>query len=266
MVHPQRWLQLVLSVALGLTWGSLAAAQSSCPAAGPAEIMCGELQQDIDLLNVINRLDLQPAQLPGLLQVHAGLTQEAEKLSPQREALYSQLVPMLREKRSQLLQDKAPGDDLEKQITLLMIQVETLGDEWHNVSLVYAAEIRKILSGAQLQILTGADEALAQAEELLDWIRDLPVTSYKEEAEANAEALADPELNLPAAAIMQIFEKARQLGAAEYGKNKASLLQQLAPLYMPMPEAADESAVQFLSSSRVGGILMEKADKAEVRP
>jgi hypothetical protein len=229
-------------------------------------MMCGELQQDIEVLDIINRLDLKATQFPSLLKLHAGLQQELEKMSPKREALYSQLVPLLREKRTQLMQDKAPGADLDKRIATLLAQIEAIGDDLQRATLTYASEARKSLTPAQIQILTGADEAFAQAEELLSWIRDLPATSYREEARANAEELADPALNLSVDAIMKIFESARKMNAAEYAKNKSGLIGKLAPLYMPLPEAADETIVQFLSSPRVGVILGEKAEKAGVKP
>lgn len=267
MVRPQRWLTFVACLGLGSVWCSLATGQAgTCPGASPAEMMCGDLQQDIEVLDVVNRLDLKATQFPSLLQLHAGLQQELEKISPKREALYSQLVPLLREKRTQLLQDKAPGVDLEKRITTLLAQIEAMGDDLQRATLSYAVEGRKSLTAAQVQILTGADEAFAQAEELLSWIRDLPATSYREEARSNAEELADPALNLSVDAVMRIFEAARKMSAAEYAKNKSGLIGKLAPLYMPLPEAADETIVQFLSSPRVGVLLREKAEKAGVKP
>lgn len=267
MIHPQRWLVVITCLGLGLALCSLAAGQlGTCPGAGPAEMMCGELQQDIEVLDIVNRLDLKATQFPGLLKLHADLQKELEKIGPKREALYSQLVPLLREKRTQLMQDKAPGADLEKRIANLLAQIEAMGDDLQRATLSYAGEARKSLTTAQVQILTGADEAFAQAEELLNWIRDLPATSYREEARSNAEELADPALNLSVDAIMKIFESARKMNAAEYAKNKAGLIGKLAPLYMPLPEAADETIVQFLSSPRVGVILLEKAEKAGVKP
>lgn len=234
------------------------------PAARPAteaDIALDELSQDIDLLNTVNRLDLQPAQIQPLLALVGKVQEEKAKLEPQRQAAMAELIPLLREKRSLLVQDKELPGDLEKKIQAAQAKVDDSEQAMNAANVKYVPDMKKVLTDAQVSIITGADEARSQADELLTWIRDLPAADYADEAKSNAAELSDPEVHLRAADIMKIFDEARKLSAADYSKNRAALVDKLSPLYMPMPEAADDAIVQFFSSSRLGVILQEKAGK-----
>ena len=218
-----------------------------------------ELSQDIDLLFTVNRLDLQPAQVKPLLDLIAQVEQEKAKLEPQRQAALAQLIPLLREKRALLVQDKDVPEDLDAKVQAAQTKVEEAGQGIANANAKYVPDLKKVLTTAQVSIITGADEARSQADELLQWIRELPAAEYTDEAKANAEQLQAAEVNLPAAAIMKVFDEARKMSAADYAKNKDGLITKLAPLYMPMDEAADDALLQFFSAPRLGVILKERA-------
>ena len=245
---------LLLSVCL------VASGQPAVPAATMTEAdqAVNELSEDIDLLYTINRLDLQPGQVQPLLALVQQVQQEKAKLEPQRQAALAQLVPLLREKRSLLLADKDVPADLDAKVQDARGKLDQVEQDLSAASEKYTAELRKVLTADQMAIITGADEARSQADELLQWVRDLPAADYTDEARSNAEELADEELKLPAPAIMKIFDQARKASAADYAKIKPSLIDKLAVLYMPMPEAADEALLQFFSSPRLAVILQER--------
>lgn len=234
------------------------------PAARPAteaDVALDELSQDIDLLNTINRLDLQPAQIQPLLALTGKVHDEKAKLEPQRQAALAELIPLLREKRTLLLADKEVSADLDGKIQTAQTKVDDAEQAMNTANVKYVPDMKKVLTEAQVSIITGADEARSQAEELLQWIRDLPEADYADEAKSNAAELSEPELNLRSADIMKIFDEARKISAAEYNKNRQGLVNKLAPLYMPMPEAADDAMVQFFASPRLAIILQDKTGK-----
>lgn len=226
-----------------------------------ADQVLGELSDDIDLLYTVNRLDLQPAQLTPLLGLVEQVRAEKTKLEPQRQAAIAALVPLLREKRALLLQDKEPSEELDGKITAAQTKLDEVEESLSQASGKYVPDLKKLLSKPQIQIITGADEARSQVEELLQWLRELPAADYPDEAKSNAEALAEPELNLNAAAILKIFDEARKYSAADFTKHEESLVDRLVPLYMPAEEAADDTLVQFFSSPRLGVILQERGGK-----
>lgn len=223
-----------------------------------ADVALDQMIQDIDLLYIVNRLDLQQAQLAPLLEVTSRLQAERDKLAPRRQAAIGELLPALREKRALLLQDKEVTPEIEGRIRAAQGRMDDLENELRDAAAKHVPELKKVLTPEQVSIITGEDEAQAQAEELLQWIRELPAADFAEEAKANAEELADPELNLTADVIMKIFNDARKLSEQDYNKQKATFVKRLAPLYMPMEDAADESLLEFLGSPRLGAIIKEK--------
>lgn len=226
-----------------------------------ADAMLDGLNQDIQLLYTLNRLDLQGAQITQLLGIMEQMSAEALKLEDKRQAALAQLIPLLREKRSLLLQDQTPTDELEGKIRDAQDRLDDLSNGMVEARGKFADTLRKVLSPAQVAIVTGADEANAQAEELLDWIRELPDAEYADEAKANANELADPDDGLPADAILKLFNEARKLSAADYAKSKAGIVAKLAKLYMPMPEAANDALITWFGNPRLRDVMKERLEK-----
>jgi hypothetical protein len=233
-------------------------ATSTSPATAEAKLAVAELNQDIETLGSLNRLDLQPKQVQSLLTVLERLRADVAKDDAQRQAALSALVPLLREKRTALLQDKPISDDLDKRIRDAQVKVDALDDQQQQTLGKYGAEFRGILSAAQIDILTGADQARSQAEELLTWIRGMGEAEFTEEGKANATELADYEIGLPANVIMKLFTDVRKLSEAEWTKNRAPYVAKLAPLYMPMKEAADDTVVQFFAAPHMLELLKQR--------
>jgi len=231
------------------------------PAALEAQQAVEDLAQDIELLGTLNRLDLQAAQLSPLYGVAVQAQQAKAKLQPQRLSALAQLAPLLREKRTLLLQDKDVPEQLDTQIRQTYAKIEALDDQVSQAQAALAPLARQVLTADQIAIVTGADEARGQAEELLQWIRDLPEGDFAEEAAANAKELADPEAKLTAEDIMKVFTEVRKLSAKDFQAKKPQYVTKLAPLYSPTAEAVDGAIAQFVSSPRLSVLLQERGAK-----
>lgn len=226
-----------------------------------AEQAANDLAQDISLLYTLNRLDLQPAQLDPLNAVAKQAQDAHAKALPARQAALAQLVPLLREKRALLLKDEDVPEDLDKQLRAAQSKVDVADEAIAGSAVSVVPELRKVLTADQVAIITGADEARSQAEDLLDWIRQLPPGTYAEEGKSNADQLADPTVKLTSADIMKIFDDARKLAAADYATKKGALVDKLAPLYSPTDEAANQALAEFVAATRLSVLLQERGAK-----
>lgn len=226
-----------------------------------AEVTLDAVNQDLEILMTLNRLDLTGNQITDLLAVMDKLYGDIAKVQQQRAAAISALVPLLQEKRSALMLDKTPDEALETRIREAQDKVDQATDGLSDVWAKFAPQLKVVLSEAQVSIISGGDEANSQADELLEWIRGLSDAEFAEEGQANAAELADARVGLKADAIMKLFTDARKLSEADYKKNRAGLVGQLAKLYMPLPEAADEALASWFGQSRMGDILRERQQK-----
>ena len=260
---PLRGSFIIVLVALPLLGACQPAAPTgtAAPALSEAEQTAHKLAEEISLLYTLNRLDLQPAQLNPLYAVAVQAQQARAKAEPPRQAALAQLVPLLREKRSLMLQDQDVPADLEKQLRAAQDKMDEAEENKGQAALAAVPELRKVLTADQVAIITGADEARSQAEDLLDWVRQLSPGTYAEEAKANADQLADPEVKLTAADIMKVFDEVRKLSAANYAAKKPQYVAKLAPLYSPTAEAADQALADFLASARLTVLLQERGAK-----
>jgi hypothetical protein len=263
MTRYRRALVLLLLSLLALTVCLVGACQP--PVApqpqGEADATLDGLNQDIQILLTLNRLDLKAEPAAALLATIGKMTTETQQAEAQRQAALTQLIPLLREKRAGLLQDQQPGDELEGKIREAQGKLDEAGNGIATARGKYVVELKKTLSPAQIAIITGADEANAQAEELLNWIRELPDAEYAEEAKSNADELADPESGLPGEAILKVFNEARKMSKADYERSRGGLVGKLAKLYMPMAEAADESLAEWFANPRLADLLRERQAK-----
>jgi hypothetical protein len=251
---------LLLSVAL---MGSCQPAATVGGAAGvsEAEQAANDLAQDVGLLYTLNRLDLQPTQLDPLYAVAQQAQQARLKAEPSRQAALAQLVPLLREKRTLLLTDQDVPAELDKQLRTAQAKVEYVEEQVAGAALAVVPALRKVLTDDQIAIITGADEAHAQAHDLLDWIRQLSPGTYAEEGKANAEQLADPEVKLTTADILKMFDETRKLSDADFAAKEGQYVARLAPLYSPTLEASDQALADLLASPRLPLLLQERGAK-----
>lgn len=256
--------RMMLGAAAVLALLSLCLVGACQPAATPTaaaevEKSANDLADDIALLDRINRLDLQAAQLGPLTQLAERAEQAVAAKQPENLAALARLIPLLRQKRDLLLEDKEIPADLENRLRQTRQAVEAAGQDIAEAGQALVPDLRKVLSSDQISILTGSDEARSQAEELLEWVRELSAGTFAEEAAATADELADPEVNLTAKDIMAVFTAVRKLSEADYATKRAPHVARIAVLYSPTPEAADDSLAQFLTMPRLALLLREKA-------
>jgi len=250
---------VVLLLSLTLMGACQPAATNGGAPATEAEQAANDLAQDISSLYTLNRLDLQPAQVAPLKAVAQQAQDAHAKALPARQAALAQLVPLLREKRGLLLKDQDVPEDLEKQLHEAQAKVDTADEQIAAAATGVVPELRTVLTADQVAIITGADEARSQAEDLLEWIRQLAPGTYAEEGKSNADQLADPTVKLTSADIVKIFDDARKLSAADYAAKKSDFVAKLAPLYSPTEAAANQALAEFVASPRLTGLLDERA-------
>ena len=219
-----------------------------------------DLKADIRLLHILNRLALTRQQLDRLIPVASRL-QELQSRYDQREATVAeQMRPLLSEKRDLLIKGRAAPAQLERDLSDLEAKRAAIGEELVAAQEDHLADIRSILTESQLGVLTGAAEARRQAAELLTWFREMPESEYEDEAEATAEAFAQPELGLDPGAIKTHFNTARYLPAEQYQAVADDLIDQIAPLYGATPEAANRAILGTFADPRMRTILQDKAE------
>lgn len=253
---------LMACVVLALTTCLVASCQpvrSSNPATLEARQALQDLNQQIELLDMLNRLDLTAKQIQSVQAIVAKIQADLTKIDGQRQAAIAELIPLLRDKKTALLQDKDASADIEKKIRDTQAKLDELDDQQQSALTKYGTEFRASLSAAQIDILTGADQAKTQAEELLTWIRGLSDADFAEEGKSNAAELAEPGLELGTGAIMKVFTDIRKMSEAEWTKNKAAVIGKMAPLFMPLKEAADDAVVGFFAAPQMPGLLQERA-------
>jgi hypothetical protein len=197
----------------------------------------------------------QAAQLIAL----AGSAQEARAAhAPARHALLQKLMPLLEQQMSHMIHDQQVPGEIGEQIAAVEADLQTLDDTISADPLKYAADARQLLTEPQLQILTGGDEALRAAEEMLTWVRTLSDEDFTGEARTNADALADPEIGLPADMLYAIFTQARALPADEYAEKIGPLAARLAPLYAPGEETEDVLIAELLVNPRFVPLMQRR--------
>jgi hypothetical protein len=252
------WLAvLVAGMVASWGWGAEGEGQAAGELAAVQREVEG-LAADLELLERLNRLQLKAAQLAELLR----LAQEREALGREvlgkRQEVLNALAQVLRQKRQLLLADQVVPKELEERIARLNAELQALAEAEKQRAEGLVGKLRKILSAAQLAILTGRQEARQSAMEMLEWLRQLKAADYEEEAQGAAEELAAPEQGLSAAALKEIFDRARKLTAEEFQRQADGLVEKLLPAYALSPAAEDQLLLDFLSSPRLRPLLQDK--------
>lgn len=217
-----------------------------------------ELAEDIRLLGLLNRLQLEAGQINDLLPLVAQLCQARERLEAENTSLRQQLVQALGEKVNLLLQDKPIPQKLEERSYSLQSQYYGAQENVQTTLTTQAAGLRQVLSEAQLAIVSGKYEAELQGGEMLDWLRTLSESDYTDEAQANAEGLADPEKGLDEDLLLNLFHTAREMTEKQYLQSRSELAERLAPLYGLSDERTNQQLAKLFSSPRMTYLLREK--------
>ncbi len=227
---------------------------------GTAVSEVNDLKTDIQLLRRLNSMGLSLGQLKDLIPVVNQLCSLQAQYEQRKEGIVAQMVPLLAKEREMLISGRPVAAAVDRQLDALEAKAEEIEAELAGQQEAYVQKIRGILTSEQISRLAGGSNAHAQARELLMWLRELPSSSYADEAPVHAELLAVPELGLSAEVLRGIFETARNLPASEYASAEARLAERIAPLYRAADEAENRAIVQTFSNGRIAAILREKAE------
>lgn len=217
-----------------------------------------ELTEDIRLLGLLNRLQLDAGQINGLLPLVAQLQQERSRLEAKLTGVRQELEQALSEKVGLLLQDKPIPQELEESIYSLQSRYYGAQEDMQAALATKATALRQVLTEPQLAIVSGKYEAELQAGEMFDWLRTLAESDYADEAQVNAEGLADPEMGLDENLLLNLFNTARQMSEEEYLQSREELAARLAPLYGLSDERANQQLARIFSPPRMTYLLEQK--------
>ena len=221
---------------------------------GPEQLIT-QMRAELSLLDTLNRLSLTPQQAEQLLALARKAQQAAAEATLKRDRALTRLIPLLEKQLACMLHDEQAPAGLLDQIAGVEAEIAGIDDEIANAPVPFAAAARKVLSEAQVLIMTGDDQAGESAEEMLVWIRELSDQDFAGEGRSNAEALADPDIGLDTDAVYGIFRRARALSAEAYAEQLGNLARQLVPLYRVNSAGEDFLIAQFLVNDRFIPVL-----------
>jgi len=228
--------------------------------AGTSVSQVDDLKADVQLLNRLNSIGLSLAQTQDLIPVVNQLYSLEVQYEHRKKSIVTQMAPLLADKREMLIGGQAVSGAVDQQLAELETKVAKIQAELAGEQEAYVQRIREILTPEQVNRLAGGSNAYAHACELLTWLREMPSSSYADEAPVQAELLAAPELGLAAEVLLEIFDTARNLSADEYALVQEQLAERIAPLYSGADEAETRAIVETFSNGRMATILREKAD------
>ncbi len=216
------------------------------------------LAAEIQLIDDLNTLQLQPDQIERLIPAVDELRATAIGFEQQRVALLRQLRPLLERKRDLLLADEPPSTELREQISAMEAQLNELDRQADEAFLAHAVTFREILTDPQVAIITGEEDARRQVVELLEWIREMDDETFEREAPPYAGELADPELGLGEEEILDLFTLARAMDAEQYSRSSSELIGRLIELFRPRHDTADRIIVTLFLHPAMPKVLQEK--------
>jgi len=200
------------------------------------------------------------AQITDLIPVVNQLHSLKVQYEQRKNAVVDQMAPLLANKREMLISGQPVSAAVDQQLDELETKVEKIEAELAGKQEAYVQKVREILTPEQIDRLAGGSNAYAHACELLTWLREMPSSSYADEAPVHAELLAAPELGLDAEVLREIFDTARNLSADEFASAQERLAERVAPLYSAADEAGTRAIVETFSNGRMAAILGEKAE------
>ncbi len=228
--------------------------------AGTGVSQVDDLKADLQLLHRINNIGPSLVQITDIIPVVNQLHSLKVQYEQRKNAVVTQMAPLLANKREMLISGQPVSAAVDQQLDELETKVERIQAELAGEQEAYVQKIREILTPEQIDRLAGGSNAHARARELLTWLREMPSSSYAEEAPVEAELLAAPELGLDTEVLQEIFDTARNLSAGAYASAQERLAERVAPLYSAADEAETCAIVETFSNGRMAAILREKAD------
>jgi hypothetical protein len=225
----------------------------------PTEAAVNQLQQDVDLLGEINRLDLTKDRLRALIVEVEALQARTQENQARRDQVLARLKPHLEAQKAALLKDEQVPQAVNDQIKTLADELQKLDAEADTaLAAEFAPRIRKVLDPQQVDILTWLSEARLQAQGLVDWARGMTDEDFKTDAAANAENLAEGRDDITAEKILDVFRRARAGSEADYAKSRDKLAEELIPATRSETDSVDSVLVHRLQPPRLLSVLGEK--------
>lgn len=248
----------VMLAACALSLGCPAGTQQ--PGVAEVETRLQGIQQDIDLLEEINRLELSKEQLTGLIgqveAIHARLKQR----EPERVAIMQRLEPLLEAKKAALLRDEGVPDVIDQQIEQQLEALQEFDRQLEQSLLGFVPRLRGdegVLTEPQVDILTWVSEARMQAMAYLDWAREMSDEDFRTDAEVNAETLADGR-EITKDEILAVFRQAKALSDEEYEQERENLANKLLPAARDETAPIDIILIRRLQAPGLLAVLKEK--------
>jgi small-conductance mechanosensitive channel len=217
-----------------------------------------ELQDEVRLLGMLNRLQLTADEINKLLPPTEKLAQQRAQALAELAGMQSDLEKLVAQKRDLLLADKPVPDGLDNQIGEAQNHQEAAQEQAAAKLADSAKALRPLFTSDQLDIVAGRYEARLQARELLDWLRGLSDNDFSEEAGSNAEGLADPDQGFSKEALTKLFAAVRKLTPAQYDQQRDTYAQQLAPLYGASGPEENQQIAGAFSDPHMADLLRAK--------
>jgi len=251
---------LALMLAACLTSVGCPTARTQEPTAAKVEARLQEIQQDIDLLDEINRLELSKEQLTGLIAQVTAIQERIKQGDLERAAVMQRLEPLLEAKKAALLNDEGVPDAIDQQIDQQVEALQELDRALEQRLLDFVPRLRGkggVLTEPQVDILTWVSEARMQAMAYLDWAREMSDQDFETDAGVNAENLAEGR-EITKDEILAVFRQAKSLSDEQYQKQRESLADKLLPATRDETAPVDVILIRRLQAPRLTDVLNEK--------
>jgi hypothetical protein len=256
-VVPLARSRAVVAAALALTLWLLPGCRTAeqAPSVGRPE----ELRQEIEALEFLNSLQLEPKQPAALVEALKSTATEIEGRREGRRKLSTQLVPLLQQKRDALLKGQQPTPELEAQIKSVESQIQEQESLPPETVKAVAGKLKVVLTKAQVAVATGELDSRIQATEMLDGYRAFPEDAFKAEIRPFAVEMATRGTNMTADQVEAIFTEARGLPEDQYKQDKEKYVRQLIPLFAAGGEAQEQLLVEAFSRPQLVRLLAQKS-------
>ncbi len=277
---------------LALVVGALLLASSGCvslpiaKAEGLTDV--GNLQREVQLLNLLNGLELSADQMRFLLEKAKEAQEIREELQGKADENVEETVAVLSELRATLMKDENITDSSREQWYSIRSKNLDLREEYQAEMTRIAREVQVILEGHQIYALEhfipcvippqggariGQAEDTTAAEGVLARIRAIPTARFERYKEEIARRIMERlKIHLPRGSvlaineeaetvrILAILEEAKGLSDVEFELQKTDLIQQVKSAY-ELPQAPVDTGLKIerhLLDPRIIPLLEEK--------
>jgi outer membrane murein-binding lipoprotein Lpp len=282
---------------LALVMGALLLANSGCaslPVAKADELTdVGELQREVQLLNLLNGLELSADQMHFLLEKAQEAQKIREEFKGKADGNVAETTEVLSELRTILMKGENIPDSLRERWYSIHSKNLELRGEYEKEMTRIAQEVQSILESHQIYALEhfvpcvippkgeariGQAEDTTAGEEILARIRAIPAARFERNKGEIARRIMErlksrlprgfaPVINEEEeiARILSILEEARGLSDVEFELQKADLVQQVKSAY-ELPEAPVDVCLKIerhLLDPRIIPLLEEKLGLTE---